>query len=105
MSLHSGLWGLLPFGVDPDTAGTASQSLMLDQIPGSLASSASWPAGVLLGPTDPDNPKHSESMQRQDWIGLDWGSCLVERTPHPDTSGSPVRWAVPNILMPSVLLN
>jgi hypothetical protein len=96
---------LLLFGVDPDTAGTAFQSLMLDQIPESSASSAAWPAAVLLGPTDPNNPKHLESMQRQDWIGLDLESCLVERTPHPDTSGSPLRSAVLNILMPSVLLN
>jgi len=56
--------------LDHETAGTASQSLMLDQILRSLASSASWPAGVLLGPTDPDNPEHLESMQRQDWMNL-----------------------------------
>jgi hypothetical protein len=68
--------------LDPDTAGTVSQSSMLDQIPEFRASSASWPAApsaVLLGPTDPGNPRHLGSMQRQDWMDLRQTGHSVER--------------------------
>jgi hypothetical protein len=66
--------------LDPETAGTVSQSLMLDQIPEFRASSASWPAAVLLGPTDPDNPKHLGSRKMLGMMGFDHSHCQIVGT-------------------------
>ena len=63
--------------LDPDTAGTVSQSSMLDQSSRSSASSASWPAAVLLGPVGPDNPRHLGSRKMQDRMDLRQTSCSV----------------------------
>ena len=61
--------------LDHDTAGTVSQSSMLDQSSSSSASSASRPAAVLLGPVDPDNPKHWGSRMMLGMMGFDHSHC------------------------------